>query len=518
MWEHLPFFAPLAVLYPEIHYRFRAFPFSLYYRRRPEIIADAPHRLEPRQALPVLLLIKDADSFPLTLDNLTIEAKSGRRTFSHNTNFSGEVIKRRWWHHIEWVNLPDESPCDWKIDVTWRVQIGSRRFVIRNDNLPGLSHSPLKVFQSGEPLPRSEGWIFGDLHVHTAYTEDQVEFGAPLAAYAPLGEAQGLNFAFAADHSYDLDDLPGSFTRNDPGLMRFDYRNMEIQRLNEESSGRFVLLPGFELTARNIGGKNVHLLLINQQDFLPGSGDSAERWLATRSESTITEVLNRLEGGVLPIAAHPAMKPALLQRWLLGRGHWDKADLDNTNLFGLQVWNGEISEDFRRGVQIWVQGLLSGKQWRFIAGSDAHGNFNRYRQVGFPMLKLIEADKHVFGTVRTGVHLTEALSANNLFEALKSGRSLVTNGPFAEVSIDPQNDSRGAKISACSTSEFGSLSDIKLWWGKKGRETEQSLWQEQFNGDYSFESSIPLGVEKGYLRLEVLTSSGRLCLTNPVFL
>ena len=199
---------PLIALYPEIHYRFRAFPFSLYYRRQPEIIADAPYRLEPGSGLPVLLLVKDADRFPVLIDSVKIDAFAPDRRVTQVLSLRRETIKQHWWHHIEWLDLPDESPCTWQIVVTWQVEVGRREYIFKTSNLPRLANSPLLVQQSGYPLPRGEGWVYGDLHVHTAYTEDQVEFGAPLAAYPALGQASGLSFIMAADHGYDLDDLP----------------------------------------------------------------------------------------------------------------------------------------------------------------------------------------------------------------------------------------------------------------------------------------------------------------------
>ena len=43
--------------YLEIHYRLKYFPFSRYFKREPEIYADAPYRVEPAQDLPISLII-----------------------------------------------------------------------------------------------------------------------------------------------------------------------------------------------------------------------------------------------------------------------------------------------------------------------------------------------------------------------------------------------------------------------------------------------------------------------------
>ncbi len=510
---------PLIALYPEIHYRFKAFPLNRYFRSQPEIIADAPFRLEPGHALPVLLLVKDSDRFPIILEGVNIEAQGREQYFRRHFSFGRELICKRWWHHIEWVELPDESDCTWEINVTWRVQIADRHYNITNDNLPGLSHGPLKVRQSGQSLPRKDGWIFGDLHAHTSYTEDQVEFGAPLDAYYHLGQACGLSFSLTADHSYDLDDLPGSFNENDPNLTRFKFRSAEIARLNRDHQGAFSLIPGCELSVANDRGRNVHLLLLNQREFLPGSGDSAERWFHTRAEFSIDEVIKKLKDEVLAVAAHPLMKPPLLQRLFLKRGSWKRKDLYNEKISALQIWNGQDGKDFRKGIETWVKGLLRGKRWKILAGSDAHGNFNRYRQVGFAMLRLKESNQHIFGQVRTGVRLAGNLSPDNLTNSLKSAPSLVTDGPFAHLELKSQQDgSMLAQVEASSTSEFGELSTVRLYWGNKGEKAERILQEGGIKGGYSATLYSKIEDLNGYLRVEAITNAGRRALTNPLFL
>lgn len=517
--ELSPHLIPLIGLYPEIHYRFKAFPLSLYYRRQPEMICDAPRRLEPGQPLPILLIIKDADRFPIRLQGVNLDVKGRDTYYTHHVNFGQEFVTKRWWHHIEWIDLPDESPCEWEIQPTWRVQIRGRFRAVKTDNLPGLSHGPLKILQSGHPLPRDDGWIFGDLHAHTAYTEDQIEFGAPLAAYPALSTASGLAFAFTADHSYDLDNLPGSFTGSDPGLTRFKERAAQIEQLNSDNSGSFALLPGYELSCANSKGKNVHLLMLNQKRFLPGSGDSAERWFKLHSELSVDEAIQRRDEEVLPIAAHPLMRVPLLERWLLGRDNWKRIDLQNGELFGLQVWNGGKGRDFRRGLNTWIEGLLQGRRWKILAGSDAHGNFNRYRQAAFPMVKLREADRQIFGEARTGVYLQKDPSVENVVEALRTGPSLVSDGPFTHLSLETDSDgSHHAAITARSSPEFGSIRSVKMYWGAEGEKEERILLEDTQADGIETEYRHEIGEDRGYLRLEVTTETGRLCLTNPVFI
>jgi hypothetical protein len=515
---------PLVALYPEIHYRFRAFPLSRYFRRRPEVIADCPYRLEPDASVPVLLFIKDSHLYPVELQDVVITARCGDIAQQYLFPFPGEIIREPWWHRVVLLELPEDVYGIWTLDVEIRLKARGRCYAVKNDNLPGLSHAPLVVQRSGEALPRGCDWYFGDLHTHSSYTRDHVEFGAPPAAYPEMGSAQGLSFAFCADHSYDLDDLPGSIRENDPLLQRFRRRREELQRLNELYAQRFALLPGMESTVANHRGRNIHLLLIGQENFLPGSGDSAERWFHTRSELSLGEVLQRIDPNVVAAAAHPLAKAPLLERIFLGRGDWEEEDLLEKNLFGVQIWNGRVPDDRRRGVEFWIRGLLQGRRWKIFAGSDAHGNFNRYRQVGFPMVRLEERSEPVFGAVRTGVHLPDGLDVPKILTGLVGNRTLVTNGPFAEVYFHREAEdihrpgAEKAKIlqlEASSSAEFGALSRWKLYQGVYGEAEERLLLDETLCG-YSAERRLSIQRREGYVRAEVRTQTGRICLTNPI--
>ncbi len=369
---------PLCALYPEIHYRFKALPFGRYFRKEPEILVDAPFRLDPGQSLPLLLLIKDANRFPLKIISVKVDASAHDQRISHQCDIRDLMVNKHWWHHIEWIELPDASPCIWKVEVEWELEINGKRRQTRNSNFPGIEPSSLEVTQSGYTLPGEEGWVFGDLHTHTAFTEDHIEFGSPLAAYPALGKAAGFSFCLAADHSYDLDDSPDSFLVNDPNLVRYKARTGQIERLNSEHENQFCILPGYELSVGNSRNKNVHLLLLNQHTFLPGSGDSAEKWFETKPELSIPEALQNLDSGALGIAAHPLARTPIIHKWLLGRGDWELPDFRHDRITGLQIWNGVDNGELETGIKLWVNGLLAGREWRIFAGSGAHGNFSHH--------------------------------------------------------------------------------------------------------------------------------------------
>ncbi len=69
-FEHL---LPL-ILYAETHYKFKGI-YSRLFQTEPEIVADAPFRVEPGRPIPILVLVKDAHRFPIEIQKILIEIK-----------------------------------------------------------------------------------------------------------------------------------------------------------------------------------------------------------------------------------------------------------------------------------------------------------------------------------------------------------------------------------------------------------------------------------------------------------
>jgi len=93
-----------------------------------------------------------------------------------------------------------------------------------------------------------------------------------------------------------------------------------------------VLIPGEEVSAGNHRNKNVHCLILNDPQFHPGNGDSAERLMKHKPTTMLTELLEKKAGSALAIAAHPQEVPPLSQRLILGRGVWDEQDCAHPSL------------------------------------------------------------------------------------------------------------------------------------------------------------------------------------------
>lgn len=517
-------------LYAEIHYRFKFIPSRLFYRQ-PEIIADAPHRIDPGKPLPILLLVKDANRFPIELQSVTVSIRSDAQPSNitlHALRFtldeSPEPINSPLWWRVFFIDIPTDSRgsmAEVNIEIAYRC--GGRQFRCNNDNHIGTSHVPLRVYFATDPLPTLPNFWNGELHCHTAATGDQVEFGAPVEAMLELAKAQGLDFFAAADHSYDLDDLPDNYLKNDPALRKWHDLHKRIKQCNEQNQD-FVIIPGEEVSAGNSRRRNVHFLIFNSPKFFPGSGDSAERWFRTEPELLIPEILNQLDDGALAFAAHPEVPTPFLEWLLLRRGKWQWPDYQHPRLNGLQIWNGSL-EGMEEGVARWRELLLAGKKLFIIAGNDAHGNFNRFRQVGIPHLRMREHHWHLFGRTRTAVLVDGQINLSSLMAALKNGRACITTGPLVDLQIICENGrnarlgenvtepARNFVVQAKSSPEFGELQRVVVWLGNLEERRERVLFETTAFADlFSFSHTQLFNLPAGqfYLRSEVQSAGSAL--------
>jgi hypothetical protein len=521
-------------LYAETHYRFRYF-FSVLRKHEPEIIADAPHRIEPNQPLPILVLVKDAHQFPLKLNKVSIVIRKDGKPLIEKELLKSpiELTEKLLWRVYE-VPLDGISGII-ECDVIFKIDDGKKQLSYHNDNHRTSSHQPLKIFVAPSPLPRFEHLHFGECHSHSSYTEDQVEFGAPLEASTQLSLALGLSFFCVTDHSYDLDDSVDNYLVNNSNLPKWSLLQQEVDDQNSKHQD-FVIVRGEEVTCRNSKDQNIHLLLLGNRKFFHGSGDGAERWLKTRSENSINEILNSIEPSVLSFAAHPKERVSFLQRLLLRRGKWLQQDFIHPQLTGIQFVNGHVSDGFWEGYHQWIEALVEGKRIFVLAGDDAHGNFNRFRQIGIPFLKIRETGHQLFGKMRTGVYL-ESLSEENILRAIHSGKTIVTDGPVVNLLIDSPThgissigetvigNKHSVSLEVRSSSEYGSIDSVKVFMGSTGvRETV--IISEKLSQKYTANRNFSVEISrKSYLRAEVWTSSfdsndaqPHFCLTNPIWL
>ena len=527
MFGILPLVPPLAPLYAEIHYRFPYF-MSFLSKPEPEVVADAPHRVEPGQPIPILLLAKDGDRHPAVLRDAVATLRSGDQERCIAFTSAPIHLRDHWWWTV--CEAPTDGMHGWvDCDVRFTIDAGHGARAYANDNYRTTSHAPLRVFVSREPLPRIPGLLLGEGHSHSHATSDQVEFGAPPGAARALGKRLGLDFACITDHSYDLDDRGDDYLHNDPLFPKWKDLRHEIEVLNESLG--MVLVCGEEVTCRNASGRNIHCLVLGDEQFHPGSGDSAERWLRTRSELSVEELLDRVSPNAAVIAAHIRERVPFLQRLLLGRGRWEDNDLRRRGLHAIQFWNGATDHGFESGRSAWVQALLEGHRLGILAGNAAHGNFNRFRQLSVPFVALRESDHQLFGRVRLGVLASER-SDRAIVDAARSRKTIATDGPVAVLSDSNGRHCVGEMlqapasltIEARSSSEFGGLAEVLVWKGHLGSKSEELLQRWNLDGARAWRDDLTVeDLRPHYIRVEVRTHPGEQdgrshrCLTSPVW-
>ncbi len=517
-----------AVAYPEIHYRL-APGLSILYRKQPEILFDTPWRINAETPLPVVCLIKDAHLFPITVLGidvwLNVPEGPHRQVAIHWTEKLPQEIDQPFWWCCGLID-PEEIPHG-SVSLTCRMHYrrGRKEYQIITDNLPGLSHDPLRVFIADDPWPTFDGWHYGEIHCHSDKTMDQVEFGAPVAVLAKMADALGLDWVALTDHSYDLDVPPFDHFGLDPEHQRWRLLGQEIK----QSDSRCIFIRGQEVSCGNKQNQNVHLLVYEHPEPIPGSGDGGKRGinLDNAPELTLRQVLEQVYPAVT-FAAHPDSGGAWLERQLLNRGTWD--DSERLLPDGLQIWNCYADSNFHKGLAKWQQSLLQGHKGSILAGSDAHGDFNRTRGVATPFVRLTESST-CFGRPRTCVFVEGQPERDGILKSLKQGCCVLTDGPLAvmtavtdesTVHIGETLKSRHCQlhVRARSTTEFGPLEEMKLYHGICGQhETEHSF---EVHDAYEFEVRYPIDIQaSGYLRLEVSSrKAGKIhrCLTNPIWL
>ena len=515
------------ILYAEIHYKPR-FLRGILYRKQPEIIFDIPQRIET-DFLPVALIIKDSQKFPIEIHNIRIDIfAEGRKVATHQFQ-EQQNISTLFYNKLYTINISEFSGSRLKVKCHLKCHINNKEHTIVNNNYPFMKNKQLQIFIDSDKRPALPGWKWGDLHCHSHYTEDQVEFGLPLELIPPVSSAMGISFVAITDHSYDLDDAPDSWTGSDPELTKWHNMRREIKKINTEYNN-FLLLPGEEVSTDNGDGKTVHMLIINAQKYYPGSGDSFENGVFQNSELNHEQILAELPADALAIAAHPFEKPSGIQSFFLKRGIWNSKN-GHPKLSGYQILNGKQMSGFRQGKKEWIKKLLQQNKKYIYAGNDSHGFLNKFISVNAPLLSLNNSQRHIFGEMLTAVKNTNN-EIDNLIKGLKTNPVIISNGPALEISIfrhSPSNQYAEIggtlnnrpdriRIKAESNPYFGKINRIENYISDYSSQKEHLINTFKYNG-YNFDKEISITnlPEKGYIRSVVKTTKDKFALTNPVW-
>jgi len=521
-------FIPI-LLYAELHYRPR-FLFSNYYIKEPEIISDCPRRIDPFTPLPIMLLIKDAHYFPIFLKTIKIKINENNDLIIiKDFNF---YINEKWWHKILNINI-DNIYGNHLIKVEINYKLNNKDKSCQVHNYPNSTINYLECNFSKFKYPRIENVLYGDIHYHTNLTDDMVEFGAPIEETMKVSDAMGLDFVCNTDHSYDLDNNMDSWVKKDPKLVKWKNSRLAIKEINKIADLSSIMIPSEEVSIENRKGEIVHALILNNNKFLPGSGDSGESFLNRSSDLTTNTLYRQLEENAICIAAHPFKKIPFLERMIFKRGKWNEEDIIDDKLSGFQILNGKLDSGYYDGKKIWINLLLKG-YFKFIyAGNDAHGNFNVYRQIRIPMINLSEKKYQVLGEFRTGIYGYKNNTIKTIVESLKNGNCFITNGPSIKISFHSKGNkySIGSKVKArdgkikiesLSSKEFGKIDFCMIYLGKIGSDKEE-VFKEIINiNAYSLNTSFDIKVEsRCYFRVELFNKTDTksiFAITNPIWL
>ena len=399
--------------YAETHFKFRL-PWSLLYRPWPEIIFDMPFQAVPGIEPTMWIVVRDADRFPVTLESAEIDiaCHDGDITLTEKRTVALDIAADRPFAFYP-VPLADLKPG--KYTITPRVTVKKKnanegdknaRRTFTRWNLPGLRPAPLRLQVLAEMPPKAPGYAAGEMHCHTHYSRDHVEFGATPAVLQQAAASVGLDFACCTDHAYDFAFTDEDYTKEARSpAPRFQALRDEIAAL-PQGEGHPLLLAGEEVSAGNSKGENVHVTVFAPDSYLPGLGDCGRYWLENKPTRSVAQILQDTTAHCF--AAHPFQQMGIVEKFVFRRGYWAVKDLHADKphaIRGLQFWNGIRDEGFKLGREFWIAELGKGNFILPIGGNDAHGDLNDTTAVSTPLFSLKHTRDHVFGRVRTVVKL-----------------------------------------------------------------------------------------------------------------
>lgn len=474
--------------------------------RDPEVLADTVIRTKNTKEFPLLLLVRHSDKFPVILKSVHIEVKTAEGDSLYDGVVEKDLkLKTSLWHENATVTLDREFTGDAEVNVTFNLKTKHGEVKVVNNNTKETIDKTLRIRMGAGKLPGAEGWYYGDTHFHTIYSDNQVEFGAPIDSSAIMAAAYGVDWLVFTDHSFDLDDVDGDTTKNDSATARW----FRMKNETSEAAKTFpnmLIVAGEELSCGNAEGANVHMLVYDSP-FFPGNGDGYEgsKTPDLQCEKVISEVNGKGASG----AAHPVVPLSSVEIYMINRGNWSDMDIAVDGMTFDQAWNYTMKPR-QEGFDQWVRTILNGRRLPLAGGTDAHGDFN-YSYIGWP-------ENIPFAGIRTAVKVNGELTMASLAEGLRAGRMIATSGPFVDFDI-VNGEMRKAGIGdtitpgklmvefrALSSSEYGALSEVRIYAGDIDKNSEELL--TTYFGKYAenpmnMEDSLMLpDIKNGYVRVE----------------
>ncbi|MBQ3779370.1 MAG: hypothetical protein II835_15150 [Fibrobacter sp.] len=537
--------------YAETHFKFKL-PWSLLYKPWPEIIFDAPFQFVPGIEPYLWIVVRDADHFPTTIKSAEIVLKTRAQDAQQDAqqtqdvpqpdivickDLNIEVNELMKFIPLALGKIPTgtyEAHCKLTVEREGKSQTFERW------NLPRLKHVPLRFKVLNEMPPIAPGYAAGEMHCHTHYSADHVEYGATPEVLQLAAKAVGLDFVSCTDHAYDFAFTQEDYTKEaDSPVPRFQKLREEIAALpvkDENGNDMPLMLAGEEVSAGNSKGENVHMTVLAPEGYLPGLGDCGRYWLENRPTRSIKQILNMTEAHCF--AAHPFQQMGMLEKFVFRRGYWKPEDLQLKNkhsIRGLQFWNGIRDEGFKLGREFWINELGKGNYLLPIGGNDAHGDLNSMTAVDLPLISLKHTRAHTFGKVRTVVKIMDP-TGNPILSFPAPTGNLPTQPPLSLAAINAafaadncyitdgpalwwERDDNGITFHARSNKETGGgFRYVRIYGrriqpnGKLAPEEEVLIGSLIATPDHADIPVATLGF--AYVRAECETATGKFALTS----
>ncbi|KAF5411179.1 MAG: hypothetical protein C5S38_09685 [Candidatus Methanophagaceae archaeon] len=463
-------------------------------------ILDVPWRIENSEVYIPILAVDDDRATYADINNIYVYDHNNGDSIVASTNWDAPQT-------IDSSNIP--LFYLFNVDKNLFVQVdGATSLKIKFDLYwsPDNWEGPLNVRIAQHDIPKVIDWYCGDTHLHTNYTSNVYEYGAPIYATRAANTVMGLDWMIVTDHSFDL--YPAKWA-------------IETADVAAHSDGLFRILQGEEVSCYLPGTDPYPLLyqynhlLVYGADFIPG-GEWED---GTGSDYTPAEAIAiaNSQGGVTYFA-HPFYDDPFRDPW--------RAEDYNLPFTGLQIWNygSDRPTHLPDGLAKWSELLLRGRHVYVEGGTDAHGDFNT-----------------VAGKVKTYVYVPGYSQCSlppraEIIDALRDGNSVMTDGPVVIFDINwamvgnNVSVTKGANASLRilwnSTPEFGGIKNIVV---KKGvingtAENNFMVIQPSAIGKKALCDEYELTVspnESCYYRVEAYTNTTNgkeyRCYTNPVW-
>jgi hypothetical protein len=331
---------------------------------------------------------------------------------------------------VDQLMFPD-APTGSEVSVDLVLHYTLASGVQRTRSLPHLIYKMPSLPGALGNLESGAGYTIhaGDLHVHSCHGEAlgacspsdnciaesfQLSGSFSLAELKTQFQALGVDWFTSTDHSYcvDTDTEYAAVVSECAALVDANFIAIPDLELSSEEQGPqtgsdlFDLLCLLGPSANHMGAHGISTRLDGGDSGLLGFCNGLFSTALNGFISNISDV--NAQGG-WTIANHPAA----------GELGWNSLEAtqgqEAGGLHGVEVWNGTSMSGQGGGVGAWVDWLLAGRRLYAYSGSDTHD------------------EAHGFGA--NCALVDGAFTQANLEDALRAGRSFISNGPSLVIEV-----------------------------------------------------------------------------------